>query len=219
MQPFSPINVKSQQSIPESWEYKANVWYRQMYSAVRRIETGKLKQQHQEMLRVCGQKEENMSLKLFESVAFLVLCWSLADHNLNVIEIAVLIPEKKSVEKNLNNYSKGIFFCHKVTFCIQCAPPKMHQKMDKERPWSARQSWSSSCYNHCPSQGQLYHKPTQYLKALRSHKLHLEGDGRLNEFSISRINNRQHRTFVTNSRAKCCCVNFCCSGSKHSLRI
>lgn len=29
----------------------------------------------------------------------------------------------------------------------------------------------------------------QYLKALRSHKLQLEEDGRLNEFSISRVNN------------------------------
>lgn len=51
----------------------------------------------------------------------------------------------------------------------------------------------------------------QYLKALRSHKLQLEGDGRLNEFSISRVNNSwvsgQHRIFVT-SRAKRRCVKF-----------
>lgn len=87
-----------------------SVWYRQMYSTGRRIETGNLKQQHQKMLWVCEQKEENMSLKLFESDEFLVLCWSLADHNIHVTESAVLIPAKKSGEKSWQLF-EGTSFC------------------------------------------------------------------------------------------------------------
>lgn len=119
MQPFAPINVKSQQSSPESWEYKPVFCYGQMYSTGRRIETGKLKQHLQEILRVRRQTEENMPLKLFGCDEFLVLCWSLTGHNLHVIESAVLIPARKVWrKKNVTIIQRYSFLFRKFLFYI-----------------------------------------------------------------------------------------------------
>lgn len=139
---------------------QASVWYRQMYSTAKRKETGELKQQHQENLRVSGQKEENMSLKLFESDEFLLPCWSLADHNLHVIESAVLIPVKKSGE-NSTITRRNIFLCHKVSLCIRCTPPKKRITRWIKKDLDVSQwSQSSGRYSRRPSQGQLNHKPS-----------------------------------------------------------
>lgn len=79
-------------------------------------------------------------------------------------ESAVLIPTRKSLEKNLDSYSKE----YVSQICISVFSVRHWKRIKRwirERPWSARQSRSSSRYNQGPSQGQLYRKPTKYLKA------------------------------------------------------
>lgn len=59
---------------PVSWEYKPVFGADKCTGTGRGTETSNLKQQHQEMQRVCRLKEENMSLTSFESDEFLVPC-------------------------------------------------------------------------------------------------------------------------------------------------